>query len=180
VFRVGIVKIQDVQTARVRVAFPDRNQLVSWWLPIVTPKSQNDKAYWIPDVGEQVVCFMDEYDEDGAVLGAIYSQVDTTPVQSADKWHITMQDGSTFEYDRSNHTFAINIAPNSSTLDIIVNGPANLTVQNGDVNLSAVNGNITLKTNEHSDSVNGIIDMYNQHTHPMPGGTTGVPNQQMT
>jgi hypothetical protein len=29
----------------VRVTFPDRNQMVSWWLPIVVGKSQNDKTY---------------------------------------------------------------------------------------------------------------------------------------
>jgi hypothetical protein len=64
-------------------------------------KSQNDKSYHIPDMGEQVVCFMDEHDEHGAVVGSIYSQVDTTPVQSADKWHISMKDGATFQNDRA-------------------------------------------------------------------------------
>jgi phage baseplate assembly protein gpV len=40
------------------------------------------------------------------VLGSIYSSAGTTPVQSADKWHITMKDGATFEYDRSAHALA--------------------------------------------------------------------------
>src|SRR5207245_775026 len=106
-FRIGIVKSQDAQNARVRVTFPDRSQMESWWLSVVMPKSQNDKAYWIPDVGEQVVCLMDEHDEDGAVLGSIYSSVDAPPVSSADKWHVTMKDGATFEYDRSSHAFAV-------------------------------------------------------------------------
>jgi hypothetical protein len=44
-FRVGIVKSQDLPNCRVRVTFPDRNQMVSWWLPIVVGKSQNDKTY---------------------------------------------------------------------------------------------------------------------------------------
>jgi phage baseplate assembly protein V len=113
--------MQDVQSARVRVIFPDRNQMTSWWLPVLVAKSQNDKAYHIPDIGEQVVCFMDEHDEDGAVLGAIYSTADTTPVQSADKWHITIKDGATFEYDRALHALALNI-PNSGTVTITANG----------------------------------------------------------
>jgi phage baseplate assembly protein V len=120
VFRVGIVKSQDAQNARVRVTFPDRDQMTSWWLPVVTPKSQNDKAYWIPDVGEQVVCLMDEHDEDGAVLGSIYSTVDTPPVSSADKWHLTMKDGATFEYDRSSHALAVSI-PSGGTVSISAN-----------------------------------------------------------
>jgi phage baseplate assembly protein V len=119
-FRVGLVEAQDVTNARVRVKFPDRNQLVSWWLPIVTPKTQNDKAYWIPDIGEQVVCLMDSHDEDGAVLGSIYSQVDTTPVQSADKWHLTMKDTATLEYDRSAHTLAVSI-PSGGSVTITCN-----------------------------------------------------------
>jgi phage baseplate assembly protein V len=173
-FRVGIVGAQDIPNCRVRVKFPDRNQMVSWWLPIVTPKSQNDKAYWVPDIGEQVVCLMDEHDEDGAVLGSIFSQVDLPPASmTAEKWHITMADGATFEYDRSSHTLAISI-PSS--------GAMNLTVNGGNINLSAPNGNITLKTNEHTDSVNGIIDTFNAHTHggiqSGPNSTT-VPNQQM-
>jgi len=173
VFRVGLVQAQDVQNCRVRVTFPDRNQLVSWWMPIVVPKSQNDKAYWLPDIGEQVVCLMDSHDEDGAVLGAIYSQADTTPPSmTADKWHITMKDGSTFEYDRSSHTLAVNV---------VSNGTINITVNGGSLNLSAPNGDVTFKTDEHTDSVNGIIDTYNTHTHSDPSeGNTGVPNQLMT
>ncbi|HJU29769.1 MAG TPA: phage baseplate assembly protein V, partial [Candidatus Binataceae bacterium] len=66
-FRVGLVNAQDPAKCAVRVAFPDRDQLQSWWLPVVVLKTQNDKSYWLPDIGEQVVCLMDEHDEDGAV-----------------------------------------------------------------------------------------------------------------
>lgn len=181
VFRVGLVQAQDVQNCRVRVTFPDRDQLISWWLPIVVPKSQNDKAYWIPDIGEQVVCLMDAHDEDGAVLGGIYSSADTTPVQSADKWHVTWKDTATFEYDRSSHTLAVNV-PSAGTINITVNGgSANITANGGNINLAAPNGDITFKTDEHTDSVNGIIDTYNSHTHSDPSeGNTGAPNQLMT
>ena len=96
-FRVGLVEAQDANKCRVRVSFTDRDHLTSWWLPVVVPKSQTDKAYWLPDVGEQVVCMMDERDEDGAVLGAIYSDVDVTPVQSADKVHWSFKDGTSLE-----------------------------------------------------------------------------------
>ena len=90
------MKVQDTENARVRVTFPDRDQMESWWLPVVFTKTQNDKMYWIPDVGEQVVCMMDEYDEDGAVLGAIYSSADRPPATGADKYHCTFKDGAAF------------------------------------------------------------------------------------
>ncbi|HEY6394503.1 MAG TPA: phage baseplate assembly protein V [Candidatus Binataceae bacterium] len=106
-FRVGIVKEQDLATARLRVVFPDHDQLQSYWLPVVVSKTLNDKLYWIPDVGEQVVCLMDRNDEDGAVLGAIYSKVDTTPVISADKFQLRFKDGTVIEYDRALHVLRL-------------------------------------------------------------------------
>jgi phage baseplate assembly protein gpV len=102
-FRVGIVQAQDTVRAKVRVVFPDYDEMISWWLPIVFFKTQNDKAYWIPDIGEQVVCLMDLRDEAGAVLGAIYSSADVPPVNSADKFHLAFKDGARFDYDRVAH-----------------------------------------------------------------------------
>jgi phage baseplate assembly protein V len=177
-FRVGIVKSQDAQNAKVRVTFPDRNQMTSWWLPVVTPKAQDDKAYWIPDVGEQVVCLMDEHDEDGAVLGSIYSSADTAPVSSAEKWHLRMKDGATFEYDRSSHNLAVSI-PNGGTVSISANGATIQIDATGNINLTSA-ADIRLVTNSHNDSVNGMINVFNAHTHPDPqGGNTSPPNQVM-
>ena len=102
-FRVGIVQAQDAARARVRVTFPDYDEMISWWLPLVFFKTQDDKAYWIPDIGEQVVCLMDLRDEAGAVLGAIYSSADTPPANSADKFYLGFRDGAHFEYDRAAH-----------------------------------------------------------------------------
>jgi phage baseplate assembly protein gpV len=102
-FRVGIVQQQDAAHAKVRVVFPDYDAVVSWWLPVIFAKTQNDKAYWIPDVGEQVVCLMDLRDEAGAVLGAIYSNADLPPVNSADKFHLAFKDGASVDYDRAAH-----------------------------------------------------------------------------
>jgi phage baseplate assembly protein V len=172
-FRNGIVSAQDVPNCRVRVTFPDRNQMQSWWLPIIRQGTQNDKDYWIPDVGEQVVCLMDEHDEDGAVFGSIFSSTDTTPNGiTADKRHLAPKDGAVFEYDRQSHTLTVTI-PSNGTLNLTVNG--------GNVNLSAPNGDITLMTNSHYNSVNEIISTYNGHTHPDPqGGNTSPPTQQMS
>jgi len=102
-FRVGIVQQQDTLRAKVRVVFPDYDEMISWWLPVVFPKTQNDKAYWIPDIGEQVVCLMDLRDEAGAVLGAIYSEADVPPVNSANQFHLALQDGTSIDYDRVAH-----------------------------------------------------------------------------
>jgi phage baseplate assembly protein V len=176
-FRVGIVSAQNVATGRVRVTFPDRNQLQSWLLAVVVPKTQNDKAFWMPDIGDQVVCLMDEQDEDGAVLGAIYSTVDAPPAgMTADKLHWTAKDGATFEYDRAAHALAVAL-PSGGTLSITANGATLAIDAAGNVTVQAA-GDIKLKTGIFNDSVNTIISTYNGHTHPDPqGGNTGVPNQ---
>src|SRR5260370_5931168 len=48
---------------------------------------------------------MDLRDEDGAVVGAIYSSADVPPVNSADKFHLAFKDGAHFDYDRVAHLF---------------------------------------------------------------------------
>ncbi len=170
---------QDLALCRVRVRFPDLDQVTSYWLPIVAPKTQNDKAYWMPDLGEQVVCLMDEHDEAGAVLGAIYSQADATPVQSADKFHVSFKDGAAFEYDRAAHAFTAAF-PAGATFTVTANGATVKIDAGGNVNITAAGG-INLITALHNDSVDGIINTYNGHTHSDPSeGNTGVPNELMT
>ena len=112
--RLGIVKEQDPSLGRLRVAFDEFDQMLSYWLPVVFAKTQDDKAYWLPDLGEQVVCLMDERDEDGVVLGAIYSRADDTPVQSGDKFYLGFKDGSAMEYDRSSHVGSVNFHDTSN------------------------------------------------------------------
>ena len=116
------MQAQDAVNCRVRVRFPDRNNMLSYWLPIVVTKSQDDKAYWLPDLGEQVVCTMDEHDEDGAVLGAIYSSVDTTPAGvSANIRQLLLSDGANFKYDKGTHALTVAL-PAGATMTVTANG----------------------------------------------------------
>jgi phage baseplate assembly protein V len=177
-FRAGLVKQQDVQGARVRVAFPDRDQMLSYWLPVLFPKTQSDKIYWLPDVGEQVVCLMDERDEAGAVIGAIYSSADLPPAASADKYRVTFKDGAIIEYDRAAHVLSATL-PDGATLTLHASGATLSIDSSGNVTVRAAGG-ISLVTSAHSNSVDGMIDTYNTHTHSDPqGGSTGTPGQQM-
>ncbi len=153
-FRIGIVQSQDTAHAKVRVVFPDYDQVVSWWLPVIFAKTQNDKAYWIPDVGEQVVCLMDLRDEAGAVLGAIYSDADSPPVNSADKFHLGFKDGASVDYDRAAHVLdlkfqdAAEIKYDAGAHALSVNLPTgatfNLAAGAAQVQIDA-NGNVIIK-----------------------------------
>ncbi|MCU7097927.1 phage baseplate assembly protein V [Salmonella enterica] len=104
----GIISDIDEVKVCVRVTLPECDDLRTNWLPILQRNSQNNKDYWLPDIGEQVEVLLDDNGEDGVVLGAVYSSVDTAPVASLDKRYVQFADGAAFEYDRKEHQLTIN------------------------------------------------------------------------
>ncbi|HCC0890470.1 TPA: phage baseplate assembly protein V [Salmonella enterica] len=104
----GIINDIDESAVRVRVTLPECDNLRSNWLPVLQRNTQNNKDYWLPDIGEQVEVLLDENGEDGVVLGAVYSTVDTAPLASRDKRYVRFSDGAAFEYDRELHQLTVN------------------------------------------------------------------------
>ncbi|EAO2687535.1 phage baseplate assembly protein V [Salmonella enterica] len=104
----GIISDIDETVVRVRVTLPECDNLRSNWLPVLQRNTQDNKDYWLPDIGEQVEVLLDENGEDGVVLGAVYSTVDTAPLASRDKRYVQFSDGAAFEYDRELHQLTIN------------------------------------------------------------------------
>jgi phage baseplate assembly protein V len=104
-FKTAIVK--EARPGFARVVFPDIDDFVSAWLPIVMRKTLRDKECFALDEGEHVACVLDENFEDGVVLGAIYSDAEVPPVESGDKLRFQFFDGGSFEYDRSSGKLAI-------------------------------------------------------------------------
>ena len=70
-------------------------------------------------MGEQVEVLLDNNGEDGVVLGAVYSTVDTAPVASRDKRYVQFSDGAAFEYDRSTHQLTINGGIEKIVIEVI-------------------------------------------------------------
>jgi len=105
VIRIGIVTQVYDDRATVRVQFPDDDKEVSWEFPVLQRKTLKDKDYWLPDVGEHVVVVMLPYgQEQGFVIGALYSEVERPPEGSSrDKRVIVFEDGTRIEYDRKAH-----------------------------------------------------------------------------
>jgi phage baseplate assembly protein V len=105
----GIVEAVDAAKAKVRVQFPDRDNLVSDWLPVGQRKTLGDFDYWLPEVNTQVVCLMDENLEAGVVLCAIYSDADVPPAASADVFLKRFKDGTMLQYDRAAHKLTVDV-----------------------------------------------------------------------
>lgn len=120
-YRRAIVSTVDPATARVRVTFPDADNMESYWLEVMQPRTLagGDRSYWLPEAGEAVAVLMDEQDEAGVVLGAIYSSADPPPVASPDKHHVTHKDGAVIEYDRAGHAYRVSV-PAGGRLELSV------------------------------------------------------------
>ncbi|NTU68921.1 MAG: phage baseplate assembly protein V [Chlorobiaceae bacterium] len=193
--KIGIVTATEPATCKVRVQFQDQDAVVSDWLPVMQKKTLRDKDYWMPDFGEHVVCMMDENEEFGVVLGAIYSDADAPPVSSQDKYYIAFDDGTTVEYDRAAHKLKADVKGNveliaSGTLTGTITGETTLTTPTFTINANVViNGMLTqgkgsagggatmlgpvVVTNDVTAGGKSLI----HHTHPGDsGGTTGQPN----
>ena len=102
---VGVVSaLRLMPTPRARVRFPDRGNLQSWWLRVLMHNTQDTKDFWMPDLGEQVECLLDENFRNGLILGSSSPSTDTPPAgMTLDKRHTTFKDGATTEYDRALH-----------------------------------------------------------------------------
>lgn len=149
-YKTGIVKNIDEKLARVRVMFPDMDNMLSGWLVVIFPFTKRDKKYGMPSIDEQVACIMDENFEDGCVFGSPYSEEDKPPTGDKNKFYTEFEDGTRIEYDKKAHKLLLDI---KGTLDL----KATTILING--------------TN--------FIDLWNTHTHPEPDGGTGAPNQRL-
>lgn len=153
-FKNGIVEESKVGWAIIR--FPDVDDLLTQWLPVVHSKTQDDKQFWTLDVGEQVKCLMDDRLEDGCILGSIYSEVDIPPTDDVDEYGVTFKDGGWFSYNRRTGLFTalimgdavIEVGANLSakvTGSADVDIGANLMAKVGGTSLVDSAGNVTLK-----------------------------------
>lgn len=140
--RVGRVSSVDPKTATARVVF-EAQGVVSHELPVLQRQTLRNKDYWLPDVGEHVVClFLPTGNAEGFVIGAIYSDEDLPPVSSQDKRVVRFEDGTVIEYDRASHTLTINAV-----------GPINI-VAASNVNVAGdvIADGISLKNHVHPEN----------------------------
>lgn len=118
VIRAGIVTETNPHDGTVRVVFEDGDRFKSAPLPVLVAKAYQDKALWLPDVGERVLCLFLPYGrEQGFVLGAFYSGERKPSVASQDTCRLDFKDGTWLEYDRAAHVLSGHVA-GSVSLDV--------------------------------------------------------------
>lgn len=181
-YRTALVyALEIVPPYRVRVRFPERDNVISWWLPVLVPKVQNDKFFWQPDIGEQVAVLMDVNDEDGLVLGSVASNVDQAPSGlGPNNCYIGFQDGTVIQYNRQTHQLQITLGAGGMVQITTASGGSLELDPAGNVEVQAVTSiSLTQGMAPALDAlalVSKLVDAFNLHTHGDPqGGNTGTP-----
>ena len=167
--RFGIVSQINPITVQARVNFGDDDS-TSFWLSVMQTKTLKDKFYSMPDIGEQVVCLMEENSEDGVILGAIYSNSDKPISNSEKEFSINLEDGSSINANKETNSLTVVF----SNMKLVGNIEHVGILTNSDGIISQAD--ITDKTS----SMQAMRDIYNPHTHTgNQGSPTSAPNKTM-
>ena len=104
ILKIGEVTNIDPAKCKIRATFDDEDGKTSFWLPVLQRKTLHDKDFWLPDVGEDVLClFFNEAEEAGFAIGSFYAGDVDIPGQSVDIRTVKFKDGSEFSYNRNSH-----------------------------------------------------------------------------
>jgi phage baseplate assembly protein V len=143
-----------------RVRFPDKDNLVSAWLPVGIPNSKKNKDEFHLDVGEHVFCIMQGNGlEAGTVICSIWDDKNKPPLGDPDVRRTEFEDGTIVQYNRASHELLIDCSRNSGRVTVIAPGGVSVT---GDIRVTGsadITGSVTAggsiidgggNTNHHS------------------------------
>ena len=123
--RTGTVSAVYPKTDTVRVVFDDKDETTSPELHVLHRFSGKNKDYWMPDIGDQVLCIFNNNDKNfstGWVLGSYFTERQPPQVDSADIMRMDFADGSFVEVNRAAGSLKINftgpITINGSTINL--------------------------------------------------------------
>ncbi len=179
-FQTAIVyALESVPPYRVRVQFPQRDNLISWWLPVQVRGIQDDKDFWQPDLGEQVSVIMDEFFENGIVVGCVPSTEDAAPAGlTPDDRLLQFSDGTILHYNRSTHQLSVTLGaggqmtltqPSGGKIQLDPSG--NVEIQ-GAATISFTNGGAAT---DALALVSKLVTAFNAHSHPSNGAPPSTP-----
>jgi phage baseplate assembly protein V len=132
----GTVKEVDYPNKLVRVSIGKRD---SAWLRFTTQRAGDDRTWWPPTEGEQVLVFAPNGNVLSAVIGdSLYQQEHDAPADKGTVRRTLMSDGAEWLYDTEAKKLTINLPGDA---EINIGGNANVTVS-GDATFQ-VSGNAT-------------------------------------
>ncbi|GHS88584.1 hypothetical protein AGMMS49957_10330 [Synergistales bacterium] len=106
--RFGVVSAYDAARHMARIQFPDKDNIVSSWLPVGVPNTKKNKDEFHLDIGEHVFCVMlGNGLEAGVVLCSIWDDKNKPPLGDPDVRRTEFEDGTLVSVDRKNHVVEI-------------------------------------------------------------------------
>ena len=162
--KIGEVSSINPAKCTARVVFDDEDSLVSYDLPVLQRNTLENHDYFMPDVGEDVLCVFPQGSDDGFIIGSWYAGDITPPASSEDIRMIEFKDGTKISYDRSSHELNVKIdgttiKANRNTVDITGDKTVNvesatsiniksavITLTMGGTTMTLNNGNAVINT----------------------------------
>jgi phage baseplate assembly protein V len=155
IIRIGKIAELDSANARVKVEI---GNILTAWLPWLTTRAGEDRSWWAPEPGEQVILLSPGGElTQAVVLPAIYQQNYPAPADSENIHRVIYQDGTTVEHDRENKTTkttwpddtVIKYDATNHKLTADIKGEAEI-ITTGDVS-ATVGGNVTADITGNTD-----------------------------
>lgn len=112
----GIVEEIDPKAYKVRCKIPLLDDLLTFWLPVLTLCAAENKYYHLPKKGAMVLLLLDSKGEEGAVLGELYNQEDKPSTDDPAIHQLKFSNGTT-------------ITHNEESGDVTVKTKGNVTVE---------------------------------------------------
>lgn len=146
ILRIGKVASIDEVKCTARVTFEDRQDTISNDLSIIVPFTLKDNFYYMPAIGERVLCvFEPNAIINGYILGSFYAEKRLPPQGKKEKTYVQFEDKTLIEYDKKEHKLSIDI-PTSSNISIDIFAKSDISI-NCDANISVnAKGDTSLKT----------------------------------
>jgi phage baseplate assembly protein V len=128
VSRAGYVTAYDPKRHMARVRFPDKDNLVSAWIPVIVPNTKKNKDEFHLDIDEHVACVMlGNGLEKGFVLGSFWDDKNRPPWGVQDARCTEFEDGTIVEYNRKKHKLLIDCS--ASNGKIIIRAPRGIHIE---------------------------------------------------
>lgn len=122
--RLGTVEELDDDAARVRVR---SGKILTTWLPFFTRRAGEDRDWWAPEPGEQVMVLSPSGDlAQGRVLPSLYRDDYPAPATDRNKRRIEFAGGAFLEHDRESGKLHLSITGDAL---IEVGGKADITAE---------------------------------------------------
>lgn len=123
-FRIGKVSSVDDNNMSARVTFPDRQNVVSYSLSIIVPFAGSSQFYYMPNVGDTVVCIFNPNNKsEGYILGTFFNSA-RLPAETGNVVFMQFDNGTTVKYDK-----------NSKALSVSGKGEINIVSDNGNISI---------------------------------------------